>query len=776
MALQYPLTRSSRSLAAIGAISLLVASGTASVAHASSATPRVAWFHDPISASARAAEVPVPSKPASYTGAVRHTKATSRTHGGATAVPLSWIAGHALVTPQAVVVPLGGLFGSDNATLTAAGRQAVATLSLSLGRVRALTCEAYGDYAGNAAHVLSLSRARAAAMCGLVRTSNPSVATTSVGFGATTPVVVGGRAADRRANTRIVFAVTKSSSTVSTVITAPKLVSVTAGDRSLGLVFNAPSGAGVYQYQVSLDAGAHWAALDAIGDDPYTALLTGLTNGVQYKVAVRAVTTAGVTTSSNTVLSTPTPPPPGVPVAVNQGIATPGDTTVDVTFWAPTIDGGSPVTHYELSIDGGAWTTLVTSGSNPFTSTVTGLTNGTAYTFVVRAVNDIGPGAPSNARTAIPYTMAGAPTLSSAVRGDSSADITFSAPAFDGGRPVTGYEASTDGGTTWASITTTGTGPFTATLGTLTNGVAYSVAVRAVTVAGPGAASNTMSVTPATTPGAPALSAATGGVQSVDLTFSAPASDGGDAITGYEVSQDNGSTWQPLSALAGTATVTGLADNTSYTFIVHAVNTVGAGPSSGPLSATTATTPDSPTLDSATPGDGQVVLAFSAPTSDGGSAITGYTISDGVTTISATSSPVTFTGLTNGTQYTFSVTATNAVGSSGPSNTIDATPVAVNTLGAPTITSATSYVDAYVHLTFAAPASDGGATITNYEYRLDGGSWVTGYFNPDTSGSNYVYTGCGFGGHSWTVEVRAVNSGGAGPASAPANVTYGYSC
>jgi titin len=261
--------------------------------------------------------------------------------------------------------------------------------------------------------------------------------------------------------------------------------------------------------------------------------------------------------------------------------------------------------------------------------------------------------------------------------------------------------------------------------------------VRAVNDIGPGAPSNAVSVTPATTPGAPALSAATGGVQSVDLTFSAPASDGGDAITGYEVSQDNGTSWQPLSAVAGTVTVTGLADNTSYTFIVHAVNTVGAGPSSAPMSATTATTPGTPTLNSATPGDGQVVVAFSAPASDGGSAITGYTISNGVTTISATTSPVTFTGLTNGTQYTFSVTATNAVGTSGPSNTINATPVnPVTVPGTPSITYAYSNSYSFVisadnHLYYT--VNDGGSPITAVELSIDGGAFAAMQFDASSA-------------------------------------------
>jgi titin len=597
MALQCPLTRARTFAAAAAALSLLASSATASIAYASSSTRSIAWFHDPVSATARAAEVNVPANPASSTGALRQTKATSRTRAGAVAVPLSWVAGHALVAPQAVVLPLDGLFRSDSAALTAAGRQAVVTLSRSLSSVRGLACEGYGDYAGNAAHILTLSRARAAAMCGLIHTSNPSVQTTSVGFGGSRPVTVGGRAADRRANTRMVFVVTKST-IVAPVVATPKLVSVTAGDRSIGIVFNAPTGGTpIYAYQVSTDGGAHWSTLDAVGDNPYTALLTGLTNGVQYDVMLRAVTSSGVSPSGAGQLSTPAIPPPSSPWAVNLGLPVAGDTTADLTFWAPAYSGGSPVTGYELSTDGGAFAPIVFAGTGPFTTTVTGLTNGTSYTFVVRAVNSIGSGTASNPRTVIPFTTADAPNLSTVVRGDASADLTFDAPAFDGGRPITGYEASTDGGTSWAPITTTGTGPFAATVGGLTNGTVYSVSVHAITVAGAGTASNTVSVTPATIPDAPNLTAAVAGDSSVDLTFSAP-SDGGDAITGYDVTMDSGLSWQALSSSAGTATVSGLTNGTSYTFAVRAVNSVGPGAISNSIAATPVaqTLPGTPTI------------------------------------------------------------------------------------------------------------------------------------------------------------------------------------
>jgi alpha-tubulin suppressor-like RCC1 family protein len=82
-----------------------------------------------------------------------------------------------------------------------------------------------------------------------------------------------------------------------------------------------------------------------------------------------------------------------------------------------------------------------------------------------------------------------------------------------------------------------------------------------------------------------------------------------------------------------------------------------------------AVAPDAPIIGSASAGEARAVVSFSAPQSNGGAAITSYTVASnpGGLTGTGAASPITVTGLTNGTPYTFTVTATNSTGTGAPS-------------------------------------------------------------------------------------------------------------
>ena len=167
-------------------------------------------------------------------------------------------------------------------------------------------------------------------------------------------------------------------------------------------------------------------------------------------------------------------------------------------------------------------------------------------------------------------------------------------------------------------------------------------------------------------PGAPTnVSASSGNGQAV-ISFTAPTIDGGSAITGYTVTSNPGGL--TASGSSSPLTVSGLTNGTPYTFTVVATNSVGnsvASSASDPV--TPVSVPNAPTIISGiSTGSQQVEVSFTAPTIDGGSAITGYTVTSnpGGLTASGSSSPLTVTGLTNGTAYTFTVVATNSVGNS----------------------------------------------------------------------------------------------------------------
>jgi hypothetical protein len=260
--------------------------------------------------------------------------------------------------------------------------------------------------------------------------------------------------------------------------------------------------------------------------------------------------------------------PPGPPIQVT---GTPGDRRVNVAWQAPVDHGGLLVDGYAVTAKPGG-KTCTTSGA--LTCAVTGLTNGTAYTFRVRADNDLGTGVSSIPSSAItPRTTPGAPQNPKGVPKDRAVKVSWQPPASNGGAIITAYRVTASPGGQTCSTTDAAA----CTVKGLSNGAGYVFTVKARNEAGWGAASvKTAVVTPRTVPGAPTKVKGTPSSRSVKVAWLAPASNGGSAITGYEVvARPGGRTCTTTGAL--TCTVTGLAAGKSHTFTVRAKNAAGWG-------------------------------------------------------------------------------------------------------------------------------------------------------------------------------------------------------
>lgn len=195
-----------------------------------------------------------------------------------------------------------------------------------------------------------------------------------------------------------------------------------------------------------------------------------------------------------------------------------------------------------------------------------------------------------------------------------------------------------------------------------------------------------MTVTSTTAPGAPTGLVATAGNGSASIAFTAPASNGGSAITGYAVSCTAGASTQTATGAASPITVGSLTNNLAYSCTASATNAVGTSAASAAVTVTPLSTigaPGAPTLQSVAPANSSAILTFSAPASPGVSAITGYTatcaLGAGRISGAATSSPILLLGLTNGSTYACSVTAANSIGAGAASASLNVTPAATAT-------------------------------------------------------------------------------------------------
>ena len=323
------------------------------------------------------------------------------------------------------------------------------------------------------------------------------------------------------------------------------------------------------------------------------------------------------------------------------------------------------------------------AGSNAATTShiVTGLTNDIDHTFRVRAVDGAEASDPSDSVAGTPKAASYAPVkllnFSAAQTGDGEVEMTWDAHRYP--LTVSGYEYNQDGGE-WNAITGSDSSTHSHTVTGLTKGTTYTFAVRAVNGAG-STESDSRSVTIIGQPAVPGSFTAVAGDEQVWLGWRSPADF---TISGYEYRQKEGTgdfdVWQKIPGSRSGTTfhiVTGLSNDTSYTFQVRAANAAGESDASREQPATPGAASPAPGVPEGfaarQTGVGHVELTWVA--SSNPLNVTGYEFrqdNGSWTTISGSDSRTvshSVTGLTHGVTYTFRVRAKNSAGNGASSGT-----------------------------------------------------------------------------------------------------------
>jgi hypothetical protein len=537
----------------------------------------------------------------------------------------------------------------------------------------------------------------------------------------------------------VIFTPTPPPGTVTNVSAAP------GGLTSANLTWDAPSSGGtVSTYRITPYIGATAQAPRDVSGTSTVASVTGLTNGTTYTFTVQALNPNGagaVSSPSNAV----TPLTAVAPSAPSGVVARPASNSARVTWAASASDGDSAITGYTVTPYIGANAqTPVQAGASATSATVTGLTNGTSYTFKVTATNGVGtsPASPASAAIVPQATILDFANPSEADSGDTlpvELGVKFKADVNGSVTGIRFYKASTNAGTHTGSLWTAG-GTRLAQA-TFTNESASGW--QTVTFATP------VDITAGTT---------------YVASYFTPSGHYADTTSGFSSPVDNA----PLHAIDNDVSSNGVYvysatstfPSSTYGANNYSVDVMFAVPVPGQATGVSASAG----------GMTSANVSWTAPSTGGTPTsyiVTPYIGSTAQTpkTVPATSTSTAMTGLTNGTTYTFTVKAVNANGAGAESaHSGSVTPLTAVAPMAPTGVTALP-ATASARVTWTASGSDGDSPITGYTVTPYIGATAQTPVQAGASATSATVTGLA-NGTAYTFKVTATNGVGTSPSSA----------